>query len=124
MSYHSKLYSISFQLRGKSAPTILDDIKLTINNTSITIRSNYTLNKNSESDSENVMGGFFHLIIIRQNLLWCNIGGGIIHLVILVVLNLVLLLVMVKVIWVLGPPTSPPRKLIVGLMMVIVFISK
>ena len=50
---------------------------------------------------------------------WHNLAFGIIQLMILVVLNLVLLLVIVGLVWILGPPAFTPKMLIVGLMMVI-----
>ena len=98
MSSNSSLYSISFQLIDKSALPVLDGIKLTFNITSMTIRSYHPIYKNSESDSEKMMGFLVHLSVIRQILSWCHIGVGIIHLLLVVFLNLLLLMVMVEVV--------------------------
>ena len=48
-----------------------------------------------------MMGCSGHLRYIGHNNTWCNIGVGIVHLVILVVLHLVFVMVMVKVVLVL-----------------------
>ena len=53
----------------------------------------------------------------------CHIGVGITKLVLLVDPNLVVLLVMVEVGWVLGPPTSPTIKFIFVLMLVVGFLG-
>ena len=63
-------------------------------------------------------GGFSHLIVIAQYPLWCQLVVGIIQLVIMFILHLMLLISVVKVVWVLGPPTFPSRNFIVGLIMV------
>ena len=52
MSSHSRLYSILLNLRGKSELPLLDDAKLTVNTSSMPIRSYQILHQNSESDSE------------------------------------------------------------------------
>ena len=52
-----------------------------------------------------MMWCFGHLIIIAHNPPWCHHSVSIIQLVMLLVLHLVLQLVMVKLLWVLGPPT-------------------
>ena len=61
---------------------------------------------------------FDHTRITGQHPPWYNIGVGIIHLVLLVVLNLLFILVVVKVAWVLGLPNFPPRNFIFGFMVV------
>ena len=68
------------------------------------------------------MGGLFHLGFTTQDPQWCHHLVNIIQFMFWVVLNLVLIKVMVKVLWVLGPPTLPPRNLIVVLMVIIFFI--
>ena len=60
-----------------------------------------------------MMGCFDNLLVTSQHPLWCNIGLYIIHLVLLVVIQLLLVLVMVKVVWVRIPPTFPPIHLII-----------
>ena len=65
------------------------------------------------------MGALFHLRVIVHHPQWCHHPVRNIQLVIWVVLHLMLVLVMVKVVWDLGPPTLPNRKLIVGMMVVI-----
>ena len=114
-SSHSGFSSISFHFRGKSALPLVDDIKLTVNNTSMNITSCH------QFYSENMMGGFGHISVTNQHTLWCNLEVVIIYLVHLVVLNSVFLLVMVEVVWVLGPPNFPPRQFIFSLMVVILF---
>ena len=61
-----------------------------------------------------------HLRIIVQHPQWSHNPEMNIQLVIWVVIHLVLVLVMVKVFQDLGTPTLTPRRLIVGLMLVIV----
>ena len=50
-----------------------------------------------------------HLSVIAHHLLWCHIVVEIFQLVMLMVNNAVLLLEMVEVVLVLGPPNVPPR---------------
>ena len=57
-----------------------------------------------------MMGGFSHLRVITQNKIWCNHGVRIIQMLLVMVLHYVLLMVMVKVMCVLVPPTSTHRK--------------
>ena len=66
-----------------------------------------------------LMGGFSHIRVLEQHPMWNNIWVRIKHLVLWVVINLLLVMVMVKVVWILGPPTFPPKKLIVILIVVI-----
>ena len=66
-----------------------------------------------------MMGCFRNLSVSTQHPPCRYLGVGIIQLVLLMVLCLVLLLDMVKVVWFLGPPTLPPQKLIVGLVVTI-----
>ena len=106
-------------MRGKSALPLLDFVKLAVNSPSVPIKSYQPLHQSSESDSENMMGVLGRIIITRQHPPLCHIEVGIIHLVIPEVINLVFLIVMVKVVWVLGPPTFFPRKVIIGLVVVI-----
>ena len=61
-------------------------------------------------------GGFGNLSIIVHHPPCSCIGVGIIQLVLLLVIRLVLLLVMSEVVWVLGPITLTPIKMIVGYM--------
>ena len=65
------------------------------------------------------MGCLGHIRVIAYNTLWHNHGLGNIHLIILVVINLVLQMKMANLVWVLGPPTFPPIKMIIGLMVAI-----
>ena len=58
-----------------------------------------------------IMGCFNHLNAIAQNPLWCNLASGIIHLLLLVVINPVLMMVMLELVFVLASPTSPTRRL-------------
>ena len=62
-----------------------------------------------------MMGGFVHISTIAQHLPWRHRSVEAILLTILVIFNLVLQLVVVKVVWVLGPPTSHLIKMIIGL---------
>ena len=57
--------------------------------------------------------------VITQHSPRIYLSVGIIKLVMIVVLTYVLHLVTVKVVWVLGPPTFPPIKLVVGFMVLI-----
>ena len=66
-----------------------------------------------------MMGDFSHLRVLAQHPTWNHGWVSIIELELWVVLNLVLVMVMVKVVWFLGPPTFSPRKLIVGLMVLL-----
>ena len=70
-----------------------------------------------------IVADFRNFGVIMQHPLLCNIGVGITKLVLLVDPNLVVLLVMVEVGWVLGPPTSPPIKFIFVLMVVVGFLG-
>ena len=70
------------------------------------------LHNNSEYYSKKM------IVFLTVSESWCHLGIGIIHLVILSVLHLFLLMVVVKVVWFIGPPNLPPRKLNVGLMVV------
>ena len=65
------------------------------------------------------MGVLSHLRVIKQDPLCRRHSVIITQLLFWVVLNLVLVMVMVKLVWVLRPTTLPPRKLIVGLIVVI-----
>ena len=70
--------------------------------------------------AETGMMGFFRNISVSTQYPLCSyLEVGIIQLVILMVLSLVLIMDMLKVLWVLGPPTLPPQKLIVLLMVII-----
>ena len=60
-----------------------------------------------------------HIRVIAQDPQCIHHSVSIIELILMVIIHLVLQLVMVKVVWVLVPPTLPSRKLIVGLMVVI-----
>ena len=77
--------------------------------------------KNRILEEIGIMGGFRHLILSAQRLIWRYLGVGIIQLVILMVICLVLLLETVNVVWVLGQPNLPPQKLIAVLMVAILF---
>ena len=66
-----------------------------------------------------MMGFFGYIIFIINYPIWCHHLVGIIQLLLMMVLHLVFLLAMVKLVWVLGPPTFPPRNFIVALMVVI-----
>ena len=72
---------------------------------------------------EDIMGGLFCLIVIEQHTPCCNHSVSIIQLVTLVVLPLFLVMMMVKVVWVLVPPTFSPKTSIVGMMVVVFVIS-
>ena len=61
-------------------------------------------------------GGVRNIITRAKNPPSCYLGVGVIHIMLLVIINLVLKLVMVKLVWDLGPPTLPPIKMIVGLL--------
>ena len=63
-----------------------------------------------------ITGDIIHIRVIVQQPQWCHRPVRNIKLVICVVLRLMLVLVVVNVVWDLGPPTLPPRKFIVGLM--------
>ena len=71
------------------------------------------------SEHTGMIWGFINISVIVQNLLWCHLGGGITQFLLMIVLSSVFLLAMVEVVLVLSSPTFPPRKLIVGLIMVI-----
>ena len=60
------------------------------------------------------MGDFVHIGVISQHPPMHHLGVGMTKLLLLVVIHLLLLLVMVEVVWVLGPITSPPVKLMLG----------
>ena len=66
-----------------------------------------------------MMGGFVHLSVITYNPPRCYLEVVIIPLVLLMVICLVFLMVMIKLVWVLGPPTLPPKNFIVALIVVI-----
>ena len=106
-------------MRGKLELTLLNDIKLVANINYITTISHQPLHQNSESDSENMMGSFGHLIVISNQPHFFHPGVRIIHLMLLVFPHLMLLPVGVRVVWFIGPPTSTSIKFIVGLIMVI-----
>ena len=61
----------------------------------------------------------WHIRVIIYNTPWCNNIVGVIQLILLVTIHLVLHIIMVKVVWFLIPPTFPPKKLIVSLMVLI-----
>ena len=65
------------------------------------------------------MGVFVHFSIIVEHPPWIYLGVGIIKLLIMVVIRLVLLMVMVEVVWILVTPTFIPKKLIFGLMVIV-----
>ena len=65
------------------------------------------------------MGFLFHLIVITQDTPWYRHPVRITQSLFWVALHLVLGMAMVKVVWILGPPTLTTRKLIVGLMVAI-----
>ena len=67
------------------------------------------------------MGALVHLIVIEKHPQWFHNPIRNIQWVLYVVLHLMLVLVMVKVVWDLGPTTLPPKKLIVGLMVEILW---
>ena len=64
-----------------------------------------------------IMGVLFHIRVIKHYLPWCHNSLRSKQLVIWVVLPLVV--VIVKMVWVLGPPTLHPKKLIVVLIVVV-----
>ena len=66
-------------------------------------------------------GGLVHLRVIVHQPQWRHYLVRNIQLVLWVVLHFMLVLVMVKVVWDLGTPTLPTRKLIVGLVVAIFF---
>ena len=63
-----------------------------------------------------IMGALFHLRVIVQHHQWRHYPISNIQLVLWVVLHLMLVLVMVKLVWDLAPPTLPLIKFTVGLM--------
>ena len=63
-----------------------------------------------------MMEGFGYLSIIEYHTPLCHHEVGIIQLMILVALHLVFHMVMVNMVWVLVPPTFPPKQFTVGLM--------
>ena len=65
------------------------------------------------------MGGLFHTKVVAHHPQWHHNPVGIIKLVLWVVIKLVLMMVMVKVVWVLGQPNLPTRRLIFELLEVI-----
>ena len=65
------------------------------------------------------MGGFIHIRAIVHHPRWCHNSLYIIQLVMMVVIHLLFHMVMVKVVWVLGPPKCSPQNNIFGLMVVI-----
>ena len=65
------------------------------------------------------MGGFGHIHTIIYHTIWIHHRVGIIRLTLLEIIHFLFLLVVVKVVWVLGSPIFMPRKLIVGLMVLI-----
>ena len=66
-----------------------------------------------------MMGGFSHISISIHHPLRSYIGVGIIQLVLIMVPCLVLLLDILKIVWLLGPPTFPLIKMTVILMVVV-----
>ena len=68
-----------------------------------------------------IIGGFIHLIIIVQHPPWCHNSEMTIQLVLLVVINLVFQMMMVKVVWLLEPPTFSTKNMIFVLMVVILY---
>ena len=66
-----------------------------------------------------MMSGLVHLRISAQYPTWFYLVVKIIHLMIPMVLYLVLVLVMVKAVWVLGPPTLTSKTNIFGFMVLI-----
>ena len=66
-----------------------------------------------------IMGGFIHIRAIVHHPRWCHNSLYIIQLVMMVVIHLLFHMVMVKVVWVLGPPKCSPQNNIFGLMVVI-----
>ena len=65
------------------------------------------------------VGDFGCIVVLVKHPMWYHILVGIILLVILVVLHLVLVIIAINVVLVLGSPTFPTIKLIVGLMVFI-----
>ena len=70
-------------------------------------------------DQTRIMGGFIHLSVIVHHTTCFHNSLYIIQLVMMVVINLLFHMVMVKVVWVVGPPKCSPKNVIVGLMVVI-----
>ena len=66
-----------------------------------------------------MMGIFGHLIVITYNLSWLHNLLGVIQISLQVVIHLMFQLVILKVVWVLGSPSCPTIKIIVGLIVVI-----
>ena len=62
---------------------------------------------------------FCHVSVIAQHPPRRHYGVLITHLMLVLVINFTLLMVMVKLVWVLGPPIFLPRNMIVGLMVMI-----
>ena len=62
---------------------------------------------------------FGYISIIAYYPPWGHHRVGIIQLILLLIAHLVLQLEMVKLVWIIGPPTFTPIKLIVGLMVFI-----
>ena len=65
------------------------------------------------------MGGFIHISVIVHHPLRCHNSVWIIQLVLILVLHLVFHMVMLKMVWVLGPPKCSPKNMIFGLMVVV-----
>ena len=72
-----------------------------------------------------IVGGFLHIMVSAQHPPCQYLGLGVTHIIIQVILNLVLvfMMVMVKVVWFLVPPTLPPKTFILSFMVVVVFFS-
>ena len=66
-----------------------------------------------------MMRSLKHLIDITQDYLWNNYSERIIQLVPLVVFYLLLHMVVIMLVWLLGPTILPPKTFIIGLMVVI-----
>ena len=62
------------------------------------------------------MGGFIHLSMSAHHTPWRYLGIGVIKKSLQMILHLLLQMLMVKVVWVLGPLTLPPINMTVGLM--------
>ena len=71
-----------------------------------------------------MVGIFRNLSVSTQRPPWSYLRVGMIQLVLLMVLCLVFLLYTVKVVWILGTPTLPTKKFIVGLMLKICVIKE
>ena len=67
--------------------------------------------------------GLGHLRVITHCPPYSHDLLGVIHILLQFILHLLLHMMMVTVVWVLGPPTFPPINIIIDLMVVIFFIS-